>query len=301
MRVLLTYPAQFLSKHLQEVMDAKLEWLTPSVDYRRQDRVEAAFHEYEPDAVVLETPFAGGIQYNMNHQADLITANLQVQTNVIATAHRFGVKRLVFIGSSCMYPRVLEGPMAETELGTGILEPTNAAYATAKLSGLQMTDAYHRQYGRDYYTLIPANLYGPYDDCDELSGHVIGALMARMHRAKHLGQAAVEIWGSGKPIRDFLYASDFVKAVIHWLQHDGLATPVNVSSGIGISIRELALAIRETVGFTGELVFDTDKPDGMPVKLLDCSKAQAQGWQAETILEDGLVAMYQWYAQTHET
>lgn len=300
MRVLLTYPAQFLSKHLQDTMDAKLEWLTPSVDYRRQDRVEEAFREYEPDAVVLETPFAGGIQYNINHQADLITANLQVQTNVIATAHRFGVKRLVFIGSSCMYPRAMEGPMSESDLGTGTLEPTNAAFATAKIAGMQMTEAYRKQFGREYYTLIPANLYGPYDDCDEVSGHVIGALMARMHLAKRKGQESVSIWGSGKPIRDFLYAADFAKAVMHWLQHDGLASPVNVSSGTGIAIRDLAFAIRDTVGYSGELVFDFNKPDGMLIKLLDCSKAQAQGWEPSTSLADGLAAMYQWFGATRE-
>lgn len=299
MRVLIPYPAQFLSKTLQQTMAPDLEWLLPDVDYQRQELVEQTFQEFRPDSVILETPFAGGIQYNMHHQADLLTANLLVQTNIMATAHRFGVKRLVFIGSSCMYPRDLERPMRESDLGTGLLEPTNAAYATAKLAGLQMTEAYAKQYGRGFHTLIPANLYGPFDDCDALSGHVIGALMARMHAAKQAGDVQVEIWGSGTPVRDFLYAPDFAKAVLMWLREANLAAPVNISAGVGVSIRELAQAIQQAVGFQGELVFDRSKPDGMPVKLLDSSKAQAQGWAAETSLEQGLANMYAWYCEHH--
>lgn len=299
MRVLLPYPSQFLSKQLQELMNPTMEWLQLDVDYRRQDRVEGVFQDYKPDAVVLETPFSGGIQYNMNHQADLITANLQVQTHVISSAHRYGVKQLIYVGSSCMYPRDLDRPMRETDLGSGCLEPTNAAYATAKIAGMQMVEAYRKQYGRAYYTLIPANLYGPYDDCDALSGHVIGALMARFHKAKLANLDQVEIWGSGTPVRDFLYVKDFTAAVLAWLLGEHTVSPVNISSGVGVSIRDLAFALKETVGYKGELVFDSSKPDGMPIKILDGSQAQAQGWQAKTSLADGLQAMYAWYRESH--
>ena len=257
--------------------------------------VEGFFAESRPEYVILAAAKVGGILANDRSPADFIRENLLIQTHVIAAAHRHGAKKLLFLGSSCIYPKHAPQPMREEHLLSGPLEPTNSAYAIAKIAGIEMCNAYRRQHGFNAISLMPTNLYGPGDNFDLENGHVLPALIRRMHEAKAAGAAEVVIWGSGSPRREFLYVDDLAAAAVFLMEHYDEGRPVNVGVGEDVSIRELAELVREVVGYRGELGFDTSKPDGTPRKLLDVSVVQGLGWRAAVSLRDGIGRTYSWY------
>ena len=265
------------------------------LDLRQQAAVDEFFTETRPQYVVLAAAKVGGIGANDASPADFVRDNLQIQTNVIDAAWRNGAYKLCFLGSSCVYPRLAPQPIREDALLSGPLEPTNASYAVAKIAGVTMCRAYRRQYGFNAITLMPSNLYGPGDNFDAGQSHVIPALMRRCHEAKVRGDAAVTVWGSGSPRREFLHVDDLACAVVHLMQRYEAESPINVGTGVDVTIRELAELICEVVGFTGKLEFDASKPDGTPRKLLDIARVGALGWRPRIALRDGLRATYQWF------
>ena len=267
------------------------------VDLRRQSDVEAWLADVRPQAVVMAAATVGGIQANDSRPAEFIYDNLAIETNVVHGAWRCGVEKLVFLGSSCIYPRDAAQPMAEDALLTGPLEATNQWYAVAKIAGLKLCQAYRRQYGCDFITAMPANLYGPGDNFDPASSHVIAALLHKAHEAKTAGAEALAVWGSGQPRREFLYVEDLADALVFLLQSYSQEAHVNVGAGKDIAIGELAAMIAEVVGFAGDLAFDPSKPDGTPRKLLDVSRLRALGWAPSTGLRDGLAQTYRWYCE----
>jgi GDP-L-fucose synthase len=266
-----------------------------ALDLTRQADVEAWMAREKPQAVFLAAAIVGGILANDTRPVEFLTQNLQIQTNVIETAHRIGVEKLLFLGSSCIYPRLAPQPMCEDVLLTGALEPTNQWYAIAKIAGLKQTQAYRREYGRDFISCMPTNLYGPGDNFDLTSSHVLPALLVKADQAKQAGAKEMVVWGSGKPRREFLYVEDLADACIFLMKQYSDDAPINVGYGSDVSIRELAEAISEVVGFRGTLAYDTDKPDGSPQKLLDSGRIHALGWRATTRLEDGIARTYAWY------
>lgn len=257
--------------------------------------VAAFFDEFRPEHVFFAGGKSGGIHANQKYPAELILDNLLAQCHVIHQAYLAGVKKLVCLASSCAYPRQSPQPIPPQALLTGILEPTNEAYAVAKIAGLKLCQAYRRQYGVNFVSVIPANAFGPGDDFHLENSHVIAALLARMHQAKESGQESVEIWGTGNARRDFIYADDLADACVFVMQHYDGEEPINLGGGSGVSIRELALMVKEVVGYKGELRFDTTKPDGMPCKLLDSTKLFALGWRPQTPFRTALAETYQWY------
>jgi GDP-L-fucose synthase len=267
------------------------------VDLRRQSDVEAWLADVRPQAVVMAAATVGGIQANDSRPAEFIYDNLAIETNVVHGAWRCGVEKLLFLGSSCIYPRDAAQPMAEDALLTGPLEATNQWYAVAKIAGLKLCQAYRRQYGCDFITAMPANLYGPGDNFDPASSHVIAALLHKAHEAKTAGAEALAVWGSGQPRREFLYVEDLADALAFLLQSYSQEAHVNVGAGKDIAIGELAALIAEVTGFAGDLVFDPSKPDGTPRKLLDVSRLRALGWAPSTGLRDGLAQTYRWYCE----
>jgi GDP-L-fucose synthase len=267
------------------------------VDLRRQSDVEAWLADVKPQAVVMAAATVGGIQANDSRPAEFIYDNLAIETNVVHGAWRCGVEKLLFLGSSCIYPRDAAQPMAEDALLTGPLEATNQWYAVAKIAGLKLCQAYRRQYGCDFITAMPANLYGPGDNFDPASSHVIAALLHKAHEAKTAGAEALAVWGSGRPRREFLYVEDLADALAFLLQNYSGEAHVNVGAGKDIAIGELAALIAEVTGFAGDLVFDPSKPDGTPRKLLDVSRLRALGWAPSTGLRDGLAQTYRWYCE----
>ena len=267
------------------------------VDLRRQSDVEAWLADVRPQAVVMAAATVGGIQANDSRPAEFIYDNLAIETNVVHGAWRCGVEKLLFLGSSCIYPRDAAQPMAEDALLTGPLEATNQWYAVAKIAGLKLCQAYRRQYGCDFITAMPANLYGPGDNFDPASSHVIAALLHKAHEAKTAGAEALAVWGSGRPRREFLYVVDLADALAFLLQNYSGEAHVNVGAGKDIAIGELAALIAEVTGFAGDLVFDPSKPDGTPRKLLDVSRLRALGWAPSTGLRDGLAQTYRWYCE----
>jgi GDP-L-fucose synthase len=240
----------------------------------------------------------GGIVANDTYPADFIRDNLEIQTNVIDAAYRNGTRKLCFLGSSCIYPRLAAQPLAESSLLTGPLEPTNQWYAVAKIAGIKMCQAYERQYGFNAISAMPTNLYGPGDNFDLQTSHVLPALLRKVHTAKQNGDAEVTVWGSGTPRREFLYVDDLADALLFLMQRYDSPEIINVGCGEDVTIAELARLIADIVEFRGRLVFDRSKPDGTPRKLLDVSKARALGWQATTRLADGIRATYDWYLAT---
>jgi GDP-L-fucose synthase len=266
------------------------------VDLTRQSDVERWVEKQRPDAVVMCAARVGGIHANSTLPAEFLFLNLMIGANVVNSAFRAGVRRLVNIGSSCMYPVAVSQPMAESSLMTGPPEPTNAAYAMAKLATAALAGSYREQYGVDYVTAIPTNLYGPGDNFDPMMSHVAPALMRRMIEARDNGAAKVEIWGSGKPRRELMFVDDAADALVFVLERYSAEEPINIGTGSDVSIRELAEMIARIVGYTGELPFDASKPDGAPRKLLDSSRLTVLGWKASTNLADGLDRMYRWYA-----
>ena len=266
-----------------------------TLDLTRQADVEAWMMANKPDAVFMAAAKVGGILANDSYPAEFIYSNLAIQSNVIEAAHRCGVQKLMFLGSSCIYPKFAPQPMAEEALLTGELEPTNQWYAIAKIAGIKMCQAYRRQYGCDFISAMPTNLYGPGDNFDLQSSHVVPALMVKAHQAKMAGESKMEVWGSGTVKREFLHVDDLADGVVHLMKVYSDDEHVNVGTGEDVTIRELAELICQVVAFEGELAFDASKPDGAPRKLLDVSKLESLGWTAKTSLADGLTDAYSWY------
>lgn len=268
------------------------------LDLRQQAAVEDFFAREKPDYVFLAAAKVGGIWANNTYPAQFIYDNLMIQTNVIHQAYEHGVKKLLFLGSSCIYPKYCPQPMKEEYLLTGPLEPTNEPYAIAKIAGLKMCQAYRRQYGCRFISVMPTNLYGPGDNFDPMHSHVIPGLMYRLHWAKIQGQPQVTIWGTGKPRREFLYSDDLAAACLFLMQHYNEELPINIGVGRDITIQELTRLLAEVIGYQGDLVFDPSYPDGTPQKLLDITRLQQLGWQAKTDLHQGLRQTYAWFLQS---
>ncbi len=268
-------------------------------DLCRQQDVEAFMSEANPDAVIICAAKVGGILANDTRPAEFLYENLMIEANLIDAAHRAGVDRVLFLGSTCIYPKFAEQPIAETSLLTGPLEPTNEWYAIAKIAGVKLCDAYRRQYGRSYVSAMPTNLYGPHDNFDLETSHVLPALMRKIHEAKQEGRNEVVIWGDGSPLREFMHVDDLADALIHVFKHYDEEGPINAGTGVEISIKELAMLIASTVGYDGGFVFDTDKPNGTPRKMSDVSKLSALGWQSSISLQDGVKNAYQWFLENH--
>ena len=279
-----------------------------------QQAVLAFFQEHQIDQVYLAAAKVGGIQANNTYPADFIYENLMIQANIIQAAHLNDVHKLLFLGSSCIYPKHAEQPMREEALLTGTLEPTNEPYAIAKIAGIKLCESYNRQHGRDYRSVMPTNLYGPHDNYHPQNSHVIPALLRRFHEAVQRGDEELVIWGTGTPMREFLHVDDMAAASIHVMELDDatyqantqpMLSHINVGTGVDCTIGQLAKTIAEVTGFTGKLTFDTSKPDGAPRKLMDVSRLRSLGWQASISLEDGLKDAYDWYvtnvqqARTH--
>jgi GDP-L-fucose synthase len=266
----------------------------------KQDDLREFFMTVKPEYIFITTSEEGGILANITYSANLIYVNLQIQVNLIHFAWETKVKKLLFWGSSCIYPKFCPQPMNEEALLTGSLESTNEAYAIAKITGIKMCQAYNHQYGTNFVSVIPTNIYGPHDNFDLKTSHVIPALIRKFHEAKEGKKEEVTIWGTGTPRREFLYVDDFAEACLFLMNNYNQSEVVNIGYGVDISIRELALMIKEITEFDGELVFDETKPDGMPKKLLDSSKIRALGWMPKTDLRTGLEKTYRWYLQNFE-
>ncbi|MEZ5528811.1 MAG: GDP-L-fucose synthase [Porticoccaceae bacterium] len=269
-----------------------------------QSAVRAFFQENSISQVYMAAAKVGGIHANNTYPAEFIYENLVIEANIIQSAHQAGVQKLLFLGSSCIYPRHAEQPMREEVLLTGVLEPTNEPYAIAKIAGIKLCESYNRQYGRDYRSVMPTNLYGPHDNYHPDNSHVIPALLRRFHEATQRGDSEVEIWGSGRPMREFLHVDDMAAASVYVMELDDdsyrantepMLSHINVGSGVDCTIRELAETIAKVTSFAGRLCFDGTKPDGAPRKLMDVSRLKALGWQATISLEDGLRDAYGWY------
>lgn len=265
------------------------------LDLTRQADVETWMARETPDVVVVAAAVVGGIHANDTKPVEFLNDNLQIQSNIISTAHRIGVKKLLFLGSSCIYPRLAKQPIKEDSLLTGPLEPTNQWYAIAKIAGVKLCQAYRREYGCDFISAMPTNLYGPGDNFDLMSSHVLPALIVKAHRAKEAKSANLELWGSGKPMREFLYVEDLADACVFLLKTYSEEAPINVGFGSDVTIRELAEIVADVVGFKGGFTFDASKPDGTPRKLMDSGRIQALGWKARTSLRDGIAKTYDWY------
>lgn len=279
------------------------------LDLTRQAEVEEFFTAEKFDQVYLAAAKVGGIKANNDYPADFIADNLIIESNVISAAHQAGVRRLLFLGSSCIYPKLADQPMREDALLTGPLEPTNEPYAIAKIAGIKMCESYRRQHGSDFRSLMPTNLYGPGDNFDPETSHVLAALLRRFQDAAASGAESVTVWGSGKPRREFLHVDDLARASIHfmnlpadqyWSAVDARCTHVNIGTGKDISIAELAALIAGITGFDGRIEYDKSKPDGTPRKLLDVTLAKSMGWEATIGLEEGIRQVYEWMVQNSE-
>lgn len=262
------------------------------LDLRNQQAVADFFAKEKPDYVFLAAAKVGGIVANNTYRADFIYENLMIQSNIIHQSYVNKVKKLMFLGSSCIYPKLAPQPLKEEYLLTGLLEPTNEPYAIAKIAGIKMCDAYRSQYGCNFISVMPTNLYGPNDNYDLNNSHVLPALIRKFHTAKQKKDAAVEIWGTGSPLREFLHADDLADACFYLMQHYNEPGLVNIGVGEDITIKDLALLVKKIVGFEGELKFDTSKPDGTPRKLMDVGKLHSFGWKHTINLEEGITTVY---------
>ena len=267
------------------------------LDLENQQAVNAFFDETEPQYVILAAAKVGGIMANNTYPAEFIRNNIAIQMNVIEAAHRTGVRKLLFLGSSCIYPKLAEQPIREESLLQGPLEPTNEAYAVAKIAGIKMCQSYNRQYGTNFVSVMPTNLYGPNDNFDLMSSHVLPALMRKFHEAKESGSAEVVVWGSGRVYREFLHVDDMADACVYVMHHHDGSEILNIGCGQDVTIAEVAQLMKETVGFDGDIVFDSSKPDGTPRKLLDVSRLFALGWRPSIDLRRGLAETYAWFQQ----
>jgi len=278
-----------------------VEILTASraeADLREAGAVRAFLEKRKPDAIILAAAKVGGILANDTYPAEFLRDNLVIEANVIHEAHSAGIDRLVFLGSSCIYPKFAPQPISEDSLLTGPLEPTNEWYAIAKIAGIKLCQAYRRQYGRHYISVMPCNLYGPNDNFNLATSHVLPALMRKFHEAKVTGRSEVVIWGTGTPLREFLHVDDLADGTIFLLNNYDGAEPVNCGAGSDLSIRDLAEKISRVVGFEGRLTFDTSMPDGTPRKLIDSSRLAALGWRPRISLDDGIADTYKWFLET---
>jgi GDP-L-fucose synthase len=271
-----------------------------ALDLTNQRAVDEFFAATRPEYVFLAAAKVGGILANNSYPAEFLGENLKIQTNIIDAAWRNGVTKLEFLGSSCIYPKLAPQPMAEDCLLTGPLEPTNEWYAIAKIAGIKMCQAYRRQYGFNAISVMPTNLYGPGDNFNLQSSHVLPALIRRFHDAVKQGVADVTIWGTGTPRREFLHVDDMAAACVYLMQHHESEQLVNVGWGEDVTIRELATTIAETVGFKGTLAFDTSKPDGTPRKLLDVARLKALGWTPKIGLKEGIASTYRWFLENQD-
>ncbi|MEI7234562.1 GDP-L-fucose synthase [Pectobacterium carotovorum] len=274
------------------------------LDLLSQDAVKSFFANEHIDEVYLAAAKVGGIHANNTYPAEFIYENLMIESNIINYAHQSGVHKLLFLGSSCIYPKLVEQPMKESALLTGILESTNEPYAIAKIAGIKLCESYNRQYGRDYRSVMPTNLYGENDNFHPENSHVIPALMHRFHEAKVLNSPEVVVWGSGKPMREFLFVDDMASASIHVMEldknvydshTDPMLSHINVGTGVDCTIGEMANTMAKVVGYQGQVVFDASKPDGTPRKLMDVSRLKKLGWQYKVELEEGLLKTYHWF------
>lgn len=282
-----------ICKKLQEEGYTNLVLRTSAeLDLRQQDAVAAFFASEKPEYVFVAAAKVGGIIANSTYPAEFLYQNLAIQNNIIHQAYVHGVKKLLFLGSSCIYPKLCPQPIKEEYLLTGPLEPTNDAYAIAKIAGIKMCDAYRQQYGCHFISAMPTNMYGPNDNFDLQNSHVLPALIRKMHTAKVTGQPHVTIWGTGTPKREFLHSDDLAAACLHLMLHFDEPGPINIGTGEDLSIAELAQMVKEVVGFEGQLEFDTSKPDGTPRKLLDVSRIHALGWKHNIELRDGISDVY---------
>lgn len=272
------------------------------LDLENQSQVVSFFEKHRPDTVILCAAKVGGIHANNQYRADFIYTNLQIQNNIIHSSYKYGVKKLLFLGSSCIYPKFAKQPIKEEYLLSSELEQTNEPYAIAKIAGLKMCESYHRQYGCNFVSVMPTNLYGPKDKFDANNSHVLPALIRKFHEGKINKSPFVQVWGTGEAKREFMYVDDMAKACIHILENvsakdiysQGISQ-INVGIGEDISIKELARKIADTVGYTGEIRFDTSKPDGTPRKLLDITRLNNLGFKSETDLSTGLKITYEWF------
>jgi GDP-L-fucose synthase len=267
------------------------------LDLRSQADVRAFFADERPDYVFLAAARVGGILANDSYPADFIYDNLVIETNIIEAAHTQQVRKLLFLGSTCIYPKLAPQPLKEEYLLTGPLEPTNEWYAVAKIAGIKLCQAYRKQHGRDFISAMPTNLYGPGDNYDLERSHVIPAMLRKMHEAKQNGEPQVTLWGTGTPLREFLHVDDLADALLFLMENYSGESHVNVGVGHDLTIRALAETVQEVVGFDGELVFDTGKPDGTPRKLVDTALINGMGWQPKIALRDGLAAAYTWFVE----
>ena len=276
------------------------------LDLTNQRRVREFFEQKHIDEVYFAAAKVGGILANSTYPAEFIYENLMVETNTIHAAHLAGVQKFMFLGSSCIYPRHAEQPIREEALLTGPLEPTNEPYAIAKIAGIKLCESYNRQYGRDYRCAMPTNLYGPYDNFHPENSHVVPALIRRFHEAVETGADQITIWGSGKPMREFMHVDDMAAACVHLMnlpqevlaaQTEPMRGHINVGTGQDCTIRDLAETLAEVTGFKGELVFDINRPDGMPRKLLDISRLKKLGWEPQISLREGLRSTYAWFVE----
>jgi GDP-L-fucose synthase len=266
--------------------------VSKSLDLRNQNAVTDFFESEKPEYVFLAAAKVGGIHANNTYRAEFLYDNLQIQSNVIHSSWKFGVRKLMFLGSSCIYPKLAPQPLKEEYLLTGILEPTNEPYAIAKIAGIKMCDAYRNQYGCNFVSVMPTNLYGPNDNYDLKNSHVLPALIRKFHTAKTDSKKSVEIWGTGTPLREFLHVDDLADACVYLFSTYNEPGLVNIGTGTDMSIKELALLIQKIVGFQGELTWDSTKPDGTMRKLMDVSKLHSMGWKHKINLEEGIRQVY---------
>ncbi|MBM6875814.1 GDP-L-fucose synthase [Fusobacterium mortiferum] len=268
------------------------------LDLTRQVEVEKFFEEEKPEYVFLAAAKVGGIHANNTRPAEFIYDNLMIESNIIHSAYKYGVKKLLFLGSSCIYPKFANQPIKEEYFLTGELEPTNEAYAIAKITGIELCKFYRRQYGCDFISAMPTNLYGINDNFDLETSHVLPALIRKFHEAKINNQEEVVMWGTGKPLREFMYVDDLADALVHLMLNYSDEIHVNMGTGKDLSIGELAQIVKEVVGYEGKIVNDLSKPDGTPRKLLDVSRLEATGWKYKTELREGIEKVYKWYLET---
>jgi len=269
------------------------------LDLRDQTAVNEFFKKEQPEYVFLAAAKVGGILANNTYPVDFLRDNLLIQTNVIDAAYRYGSRKLLFLGSSCIYPKFAPQPIKEEYLLTGELEPTNEPYAIAKIAGIKLCQAYNRQYGTNFISVMPTNLYGPGDNFDLETSHVIPALIRKFHEAKIKGKDQVVVWGSGKPFREFLHVDDLADACLFLMHNYNSSEIINIGTGKDLSIAELAYLIKDIIEYDGNIIFDTSKPDGTPRKLLDVSKLFNMGWKPKISLEEGIRSTYSWY-QEHQ-
>ena len=271
-----------------------------NLDLRNQEEVNDFFEAEKPDFVIDAAARVGGILANNNYPYQFLMENMQMQNNLIDAAHRSDVKKFIFLGSSCIYPKLAPQPLKEEYLLTGTLETTNEWYAIAKISGVKLCEAIRKQFGKDFVSLMPTNLYGPYDNYDLNTSHVLPAMLRKFHEAKQNNHAPVALWGTGKPMREFLHVEDLANAVLFALEQVLPDNLYNVGSGTDVTIQQLAETIQEQIGHTGEIIWDDSKPDGTPRKWMDSSKMKALGWKPKYSLEEGIANTYQWFLNNTE-